>query len=141
MKTNAGFTLIELLIVVALIGILAAIAIPNYSEYVIRGKITDGLAVLSQMSTKMEQHFQDNRDYLAACGVGGVAPQPTATRNFTFSCPVLNSTTYLVRATGINQMAGFSYTIAPNDVKRTESVGAGWPPITANCWVRSKSGC
>ncbi len=67
----AGFTLIELMIVVAVIAILAAIAIPMFADYVMRGKIVDATAHLGDLRTQMEKYFMDNRTYLngVACGV------------------------------------------------------------------------
>mgnify|MGYP001458596057 FL=1 len=142
MKRDSGFTLIELMIVIAVIGIIAAIALPNYNEYVVRSKITEGLAGLSQMTTKLEQYFQDNRSYVGACAAGTVAPLPPGTNNFAYTCPTLNATTYIVLATGVNQMAGFTYTIAPNNVQSTTGVGAGWSAagLPKTCWVKNKSG-
>ena len=145
MKRNSGFTLIELMIVVAVIGVLAAIAIPNYNEYVIRSKITEGLAGLSQMATKLEQHFQDNRSYVGACpafGTAAVAARPQDTNNFTYTCPTLSATTYTVLATGTGSMLGFIYTISPNDVKSTTGVGGGWSAagLPSTCWVKNKGG-
>lgn len=142
MKRISGFTLLELMIVIAVIGILAAIAIPNYNEYVLRSKITEGLAGLSQMTTKLEQYFQDNRSYVGACVSTTVAPLPGNTSNFTYTCPTLSATTYTVVAKGAGQMAGFTYTIAPNNVKSTTGVGGGWSSagLPKTCWVKNKGG-
>ncbi|HTS84956.1 MAG TPA: prepilin-type N-terminal cleavage/methylation domain-containing protein, partial [Usitatibacter sp.] len=56
-----GFTLIEVMIVVAIIAILAAIAVPSYQDYVTRGRIIEATGGLGDARNKMEQYFQDNR--------------------------------------------------------------------------------
>src|ERR1700676_2749107 len=60
-KIQQGFTLIELMIVVAIIGILAAIAIPAYQDYTIRAKITEGLNLADSAKTAVAASFQTGR--------------------------------------------------------------------------------
>lgn len=63
-ETQAGFTLIELMIVVAIIGILAAIAYPSYDAYVKRGYRAEGQAFLNDVSARQERYFAQNNDYV-----------------------------------------------------------------------------
>ena len=76
-KMQKGFTLIELMIVVAIIGILAAIAIPAYQDYTIRAKVTEGLNLADSAKTAVAEGFQSN-------DVAGIAAAATAwnTPNF-----------------------------------------------------------
>ncbi len=58
-KDQQGFTLIELMIVVAIIGILAAIAIPAYQDYTIRAQISEGLTLSAGAKTAVSEYFMD----------------------------------------------------------------------------------
>lgn len=143
MRHMSGFSLIELMIVVVVVAILSAIALPSYRDYVTRGKITEATANLADMRVKLEQYFQDNRTYVGACVAGTTAPLPTGTRYFTFTCPTLTATAFTVTATGIaaQGMSGFVYTVdQANTQATTISAPAstdGWV-TSATCWVIRK---
>ena len=147
MRTQKGFTLIEVMIVVGIIAILSAIAIPSYNDYIRRGRITEATSGLGTMRLKMEQYFQDNRDYSLACAAGTVAPLPTAP-NFTFACPVRSPTAYAVTATGNagTIVAGFTYRMDMNNPAGTGLVmSSTFPPVSgwtnnATCWALKKDG-
>lgn len=143
MKKNQGFTLIELMIVVAIIGILAAIAVPQYNEYVTKSRMTEAFNTLSDLRTRMEQYYQDNRAYNngAACGV--TMPTAPAVTNFTYACALTNANQgFTLTATGVTtrSVKGFTYTVNETNLRATTSVPTGY---TANpgCWVSSKGGC
>jgi type IV pilus assembly protein PilE len=142
MLADRGFTLIELMITVAIVAILAAVALPSYSAYVMRANVTDAAKGLSEMRLKMEQYFQDQRTYVGACVAGTSAPLPKDTSNFTFSCaPPPNATAYTVIATGVvgTRMENFVYTIdQANTQTTTAPVASGWPSCTTR-WIFKKS--
>lgn len=152
MQRQDGFTLIELLITMVVLAVLAAIAIPNYTDYVRRGKIPEATSNLQAMRTKMEQYFQDNRAYPGACvtaapGAGQI--QVPNLQHFTLTCSNLGGTTYTITATGgvaagDQSLAGIAYTIDQSNARSTTvtagtAVGnAGYAAGTVPCWVSKK---
>lgn len=147
MKRNqTGVTLIELLIVAALVGILGAIAVPAYRDYVIRGKLTEAHSILSGTRTRMEQYYQDNKSYPTWCGgAAGLAAftAPASTQYFTFSCAAgaTAGQNYTMSASGIaaGGTGGFTYTITEANARATTAVPSGWTTSTT-CWVIKKNG-
>jgi type IV pilus assembly protein PilE len=138
---NRGFTLIELMVTVAILAILAAIALPSYSDYVLRGRLVEAMSTLAGHRVKMEQFYQDNRTYVGACVAGTIAATPAATQNFTYACNIPDAQTYTVSATGQGSLSGFVYTIDQSNNQATTVSGgaasAGYSSSTT-CWVRKK---
>jgi type IV pilus assembly protein PilE len=138
-RSERGFTLIELMITVAIVGILASIAYPAYTQHVRRGKIVDAIGELSTMRVRLEQHYQDNRNYGSTATTCGVALPSKA--SFTFSCAWGaggTSQSFVATATGKASagMDGFVYTVdETNAQKTTEFEGAA---STASCWIKKR---
>lgn len=138
MKRDKGFSLIELMVVVAVIGILAAVAVPAYGRYVQRGKIAEATTQLSGLRVRMEQYYQDNRTYLNAAACGVAMPTSPAVQYFTFGC-VATATTYTITATGIGSMLNFAYTINEQNAKTSTITADGWTG-NATCWATKQDG-
>ena len=135
-----GFTLIELMITVAIIGILAGVAMPAYSDYVIRGKLQEGTSTLAAARVRLEQFYQDNRTYVGALCTAAGTSWPAATANFTYTCSGASTTAYTITATGIGGITNFVFTIDQSNTKSTTGVIAGWGTTPANCWQVKKGG-
>jgi len=73
---TAGFTLVELMIVIAIIGIISAIAIPSYDSYMKKSRRADAKVALSKMADRQERYYLQNNTYSAAVNdVGGAATE------------------------------------------------------------------
>ena len=138
-KQLHGFTLIEVMIVVAIIGILSAVALPAYKDYITRGRIPEATSLLASNQVKMEQWFQDQRSYLNGSACGGVSASDSSSgKYFNFTCTGTAST-YTLTATGKESMTGFTYTVDQIGNKVTSAVPRGWT-TSSSCWVIPKGG-
>ena len=87
-KVQQGFTLIELMIVVAIIGILAAIAIPAYQDYTIRAQVSEGMSLASGVRTAVSESFQTTGNWPADNDAAGVEASGSITGSYVTSVGV-----------------------------------------------------
>ncbi len=141
MRKAAGFTLVEVMVTVLIISILAAIALPAYRDYVIRGKIAEATADLSDLRLRAEKWFSDNRSYQNVGGTGpGFDTSETGAKYFTYACTAPSATTFTCTATGSASegMTGFVYTIDQSNTRTTTITGVtGWNSCTTR-WISKK---
>lgn len=128
-----GFTLMELMATVAIIGILSAIAIPQYSQYVLRTRLAEAYTALAGVQPALEQYWDDKRTF------ADFAALPAATANFSYAISDTTASAYTVTATGSGPAAGFVFTIDQNGNKATTAAPSGWTTSTS-CWVNRKDG-
>jgi len=103
MKHAKGFTLIELMIVVAVIGIISMIAIPQYSQYVIRGNRAAAEAFMMDVSNREKQYLIDARDYAPDLTTLSMTAPANVSNNYTVavSAPVATPPSYTITATPV----------------------------------------
>jgi type IV pilus assembly protein PilE len=130
-RTEAGYTLVEMMIVVAILGILGAVAIPAYQGYVATGKEAEGKAGLSNIALLEEQAFAQNRTYAAGANAAALTAAigftAEANTNYTWSVAAGASgigTSFTATADGsANGLPIFTIDEANN---KTRDGAAGW---------------
>ena len=117
-RAQAGFTLIELMIVVAIIGILAAVAIPAYQQYTLKARFTEVINATSAIKTGVEVCAQNGSCITAgalagiAAGAGDIPAAPAATANLA-SVAISATGEITATATSNNGLTGQTYILTP----------------------------
>ena len=136
---QAGFTLIELMITVAIIAILAAMALPAYTDYVLRGRLVEGTNALSALRAQMEQYYQDNRTYKDVGSFKSPCDDDKvpALKYFNVKCSNVDKTTYTLTASGTGMTAGATYIVDQQNTMTTTGLPTAWgaAPSKNQCWI------
>jgi len=151
-RRAAGFTLIELMIVVAIVAILATVAFPAYTSYIRRGQMQEAFTNLADYSIKLEQYYEDNKNYGATSGTtcatattanawNGFAP--TGAAYFTFSCVMANSgQSFTVTATGSGgAVSGGNYIYTIDSAGNKATTKFAGTTVALSCWASRSAAC
>jgi type IV pilus assembly protein PilE len=132
-KNSRGFTLVELMIVIAIIGILAAVGYPSYTSFVKKGNRADAIDSLLALAGRMEELYMNTDSYATATvnveGTGTVGSNQTSDGLYTLSIPVATAFAYTITATPVGSDPECT-TLTLNQLGQKGATGTD----AANCW-------
>lgn len=142
-RSQRGFTLIELMITVVIIGLLAAVAYPNYTDYVRKARMQGAFSALANLRFQLEQYYQNNRNYGTTAGACPAAIPMPAVDAFAITCDQgisASNQSYLLTATGTGSMNGYVYTQNERNQQQTTAF-TGATGLPKNCWLTKANDC
>ena len=137
-RIQKGFTLIELMIVVAIIGILAAVALPAYQDYTIRAKITEGLSLAASAKTALTETFNSKGNTnMSVSATTGFTP-PSSTNNVLSVLPTSSGTISVTFQPAVVPASAALLSISPTfPLDVASNVGSN---VVWNCGVANGGG-
>ncbi len=98
-QKTSGFTLMELMVTVAIVGLLAAIALPSYRSSVLKSARSDGKSALLEVATRQEQYYLDNKTYTTVMTALGLPASPYITESGNYSVSAAATTNIAINYT------------------------------------------
>lgn len=135
-----GFSLIELLVAIAIVGVLAAIAVPSYRTYVLQAHRTDAVRALSSYRQALERCYSQNFTYVNAattpCPAAPGAATTSANGYYNVTFPTLTATTYtiLATATGAQVKDASCASLQVTNTGAQSALNSGGADSTQACW-------
>ena len=136
-KKMAGVTLMELMIVVVIIGLLAAIAFPNYRQYAARAKRNEAKAALLQIATLQERFYLSNNTYttdMTKLGFAATSNNKSDTGSYNINVGVATANNFTATATYLNSDAEASICLT----FQIDGTGTKSSAPDAECWVKTR---
>lgn len=139
---NRGFTLIELMITVAVVGILAAVAYPSFTQYLVRAKRSAAQSFMHSVANKQEQYMLDRRSYAADLATLNVSAPADVSANYTITV-ACTMPTAVGNCTALAGTPTYTITGTPVGAQATNDTQCGTltinhlgtkAPATSGCW-------
>ena len=132
-RLQTGFTLMELMIVVAIVGILAAVALPSYKDHVLRTRRVTAASCLMELAQQMERQYATGMSYVVALPAASCRTDLTGFYTFAFATGEPTASTYKIEATPAGAQAndGKCATLSINHKGEKTESGTG---TATECW-------
>lgn len=132
-QRSRGFTLIEMMIVVVILAILAAIALPSYQKYVLRSHRSEGQALLSEAAARQERYFAQNNSYASSAAALNMTSYVAGLQYYGLAISNVSASTYTLTATATGSQARDSecLTLTLDQAGTRGATGTG---TASSCW-------
>lgn len=136
MKYNKGFTLVELMIAVVIVGILASVAIPAYTQYTVRAKRAAAESFIMSVANKQEQYILDARQYATTLALLNMTPPTDVSAHYGITITNVSTTppTYTINAVPAGAQATNDTKCGTVSINQAGTKGKTGTGTVGDCW-------